>query len=94
MVAYNCCAPLLPVLPTGGGKSAVQDTSVLLLAGVTITSSLPLLSLGTNQTNNATLEFGLVTVFLLNEIKDPAMQQNLLEKLVLLPSCDTTKTIL
>jgi hypothetical protein len=92
VVAYNCCAHLLLVLvPTGGVISAVQDTFALLLADVMLTS-LPLLSLDTDQTkkvmkNASLLEFGLVTAFHLDTIEDPAMQQDLLmEKLMLLVS--------
>ena len=97
MLANNCCAPLLLVRPTGGGKSAVRDTFAVLLAGVTLTIT-PLLSLGADQAKkvllNASVEFGSVTAFHHDEMKDPAtMQMDLVEKLLSLPS-DTTKTVL
>jgi hypothetical protein len=68
----------------------------ILLASVMLTIMSPL-SLSADQVNNvmakASLEFGAITLFHLDGLKDPAMQQDLLEKLLLLPR-DTAKTIL
>jgi hypothetical protein len=77
----------------------LQETfAVLLLAGVMLTV-MPLLPLGTNQGNkvmeNASLDFGPIISFYLDEINNPALQQDHLEKLVLIPtSYSTTKMIL
>jgi hypothetical protein len=69
----------------------------ILLAGATLTVMSALLSLGANQAKKvvkkSSLECGPVTAIYLDEIKDPAMQQDFLENIVSLPS-DISKTIL
>jgi hypothetical protein len=87
------CPPLLLVRMTGGDKSAVQDTFVILLAGVTL-AIMHLLYVAANKVmEKLPWRFGAVIAFHLDESKDPTMQQDLLKKLVSLP-CNLTKNIL
>jgi hypothetical protein len=91
--ANNHCSPLLLVQLAGGGsESAVQNTYAILLAGISMLTSTIMhlvLSLGTNQADSkkvmekASSEFGAVKAPFhhLDEIKDPAIRQDLLEKL-------------
>jgi hypothetical protein len=91
--------PLLLVQPAGGGKICCSGHpchppgwcySDYYASSVSC--------LGADQANKVTekasLEFVAVTAFHLDEIKDPTMQQGLLEKPGLLPPRDTTKSIL
>jgi hypothetical protein len=89
------CTQIMFVRPAGGGKLAVRDTfAAILLAGVTLTIVTPHFYLDADQATKvlqkASLEFGSVTAFHLDEIKDPAKQQDLIQRLLLCPS-DTTK---
>jgi superfamily II DNA helicase RecQ len=90
-----CCAPLLLVRPTGGGKSAMRDTVGVLLAGIVLTIS-PLLSLAADQNDKvgrrASQQFGNVLSFHLNEIKDTNEQQAVAAS-ISKPSIDTTQTV-